>query len=196
MKFLNVTLLVAYLVYAQNIKYLTWLDDKSKYLDTITGALIDIKALNNEKSGVNDFLTLDPEKLNHQKSCEVEITYRNFKKNFNFVTSHSALNFGVLDQYLYVAYFYENNEGDVFRMAQTHIWKVPSDDLFRVYKFRFDPKQKRATISVDDKVVWDYTSVNQLRIFCHNDDKIIFLDGKIMESTLPYVKRLVLSQKD
>ncbi|MFQ3575314.1 MAG: hypothetical protein SNJ77_02655 [Cytophagales bacterium] len=190
-------ILLMFPAFSQKLKQIFWVEEKSKYIESLSGALMDyhdFKKSNSRKANLEHF-TVDSKKINQNESWEISIQYRFFKKNINFLTSHSGLNFGVHDGSLYIKYYYENENNEVFNITQSHIWNIPNDDKFRNYKFKFDSKTKRATISVDEQLVWDFSAINQAKIFWHEEDKIILIDGHIQESAVPYVKSVEISQE-
>lgn len=105
-------------------------------------------------SGKNIDLVIASASLFDQDGIDISIDYRKNEPSGNFFTRGNTFNFGMTKGYILISFRVEDKKGGYETIRATTDYEIPTDDIFRNYRFIYDPVKGKAEIFVNSLIVW------------------------------------------
>ncbi|MBL0103487.1 MAG: hypothetical protein IPP51_06845 [Bacteroidetes bacterium] len=92
----------------------------------------------------------------NQEGIDISIDFsRNSEKSGSFLSRGNGFSFGMEDGYLAVSYRIENKRGGIETVKKKTNYEIPTDPIFRTYRFIYTPLTGKAEIFVNSVIVWN-----------------------------------------
>ena len=107
-------------------------------------------------SGKNIDFIIASSPLFDQDGIDISLDYRRNEPSGNFFTRGGAFNFGMSKGFILIHFRVEDKKGGYETIRAITGYEIPTDDLFRNYRFIYDPIKGMAEIFVNSIIVWSY----------------------------------------
>lgn len=128
-------------------------------------------------SGKNIDLKMDaPDELNIA-GIDISVDYKCLDATGSFFCRGNYFNFGIKDHFIVIQYKVENEKGKTHTVDETTRYEIQEDNLFRNYRFLFDPVKGRGEIFVDNVAVWVSEGEEGNSLWWKKNDQLIIAKG-------------------
>jgi hypothetical protein len=129
--------------------------------------------------GGNDInLEIQGNALFDLEGIDIAIDYRRNEESGNFLTRGNSFNFGMEKGFLIIQYKVENGRNSFSTIKERTNYEVPSDPIFRSYRFIYSPFTGKAEIFVNAVVVWSHQGNANTPLYWKSSENIVI--GKNM----------------
>ncbi len=118
-------------------------------------------------------LVIAPEPVLNPDGIDISLDYRRNEESGNFFTRGSTFNFGMKKGRLMVTYKTSDGNGTMLTVDQTTSYIIPEDDIYRNYRFIYDPGKGRGELFVNDVAIWSNEGEKNFKLFWNKTDPII-----------------------
>jgi hypothetical protein len=98
------------------------------------------------KSSKNFLIELPSIKELNLGGLDVSIDYKYSNKNVSFFSRGKHFNFGIENNRIFISYALKSEDSDPENIRETTSFTIPTDDIFRTYRFHYDPVDGHAEI--------------------------------------------------
>ena len=140
---------------------------------SMTGGRSSSKGLAPGPNGKNIDLEIDDNELFNQDGMDISIDFRRNEPSGDFFTRGRSFNFGMDQGFINISYRIENNLGKIENVTAKSDYEIPSDRVFRTYRFIFTPLTGKAEIFANGLIVWQKQHEKNSALSWKNAGKII-----------------------
>jgi hypothetical protein len=126
----------------------------SKEAHSMNGGRSSTNGIAPGKTGKSIDLEIAGTELFNQDGIDICIDYRYSEKNGSFFT-RNGFNFGIENGFITIQYQVENKQGKIEKVKENTSYEVPSDPLFRTYRFMYNPNSGKAEMFVNSIIIWN-----------------------------------------
>lgn len=126
----------------------------SKDAHSIDGGRSSSKGLSAGSNGKDIDLVLPDGEIWNQEGIDISIDYRRNEKSGNFFTRENGFNFGMENGFITISYRLENKRGGIESIKTKTDYEISEDEIFRTYRFIYNPAKGKAEIFVNGAIVW------------------------------------------
>jgi len=101
-------------------------------------------------------LVIPSSPLFDQEGIDISIDYRRNEESGSFFTRNGFV-FGMNKGFIYTSFRVENQNGGSENVNETTEYEIPMDNIFRNYRFIYNPGTGKAEIFVNSIIVWSYS---------------------------------------
>lgn len=144
-------------------------------------------------NGKDIHLVIPSSPLFDQDGIDISIDYRRNESSGNFFSRGSSFNFGMNKGFITIAYRVDNKKGGYESVTASTDYEIPVDDVFRNYRFIYDPLNGKGEIFVNNIIVWSSSGSPLTSMYWKNAGNIII--GKEMNGggkDIPVFDNLVI----
>ena len=144
-------------------------------------------------SGKGIDLTIPSSTIFDQDGIDISIDYRRNEPSGNFITRGNVFNFGINKGYIVIAYRVEDKKGGYQTVNATTDYEIPVDEIFRNYRFIYDPKKGKGEIFVNSVIIWSSDESPNTAMYWKNAGNVVV--GKDMNGggkDIPVFDNLVI----
>ncbi len=128
--------------------------EASIYAECIPGGMDNTFGLSAGNTGKNIDLKMDATEEMNQAGIDISVDYKCMDASGSFFSRGNYFNFGIKNHFLVIQYKVENENGKTKTVDETTRYQIQEDNVFRNYRFLFDPVKGRGEIFVDNVAVW------------------------------------------
>lgn len=99
-------------------------------------------------------LLINADETFNMPGIDISLDYNCMDENGSFFARGNYFNFGIKDKFLVIKYKTINENGKTQIVDETTRYEVQQDNVFRNYRFLFNPDKGRGEIFVDNIAVW------------------------------------------
>ncbi len=112
------------------------------------------------------------------EGIDISIDYRRNEESGNFLTRGSGFNFGMEKGFLIINYRVSDGRSSFVNVKEKTQFEVPSDPVFRTYRFIYTPSTGKGEVFVNSVVVWSHQGQSNMPLLWKDSENIII--GKNM----------------
>ncbi len=120
----------------------------------LDGGRSSTKGLSAGVNGKDIDLVLADGEIWNQEGIDISIDYRRNEKSGNFFTRENGFNFGMENGFIVISYRLENKRGGIESIKTKTDYEISEDEIFRTYRFIYNPAKGKAEIFVNGAIVW------------------------------------------
>jgi hypothetical protein len=161
-----------------------------------TGGTDNTIGLGPGKTNKSFFFELPAVKELNLGGVDVSLDYRYSNKNCGFFSRGKSFEFGIKNSKIFISYTLINNTSEPIQVMDITSFVIPDDDLYRNYRFHYDPVSGHAEIIVNNITIWSHDHPERMSIKWNekesmlvgknmksNDAKKVFIDNVILKAT-------------
>lgn len=138
-----------------------------------------------DKADVN--LTIPGSPTFDVAGIDISVSFRRSEAVAYFFTRGNSMNFGMTDGYLGVTYRVSNGSGGFNTVNSGNVYAIPADDIFRTYRFVYNPSTGAAAMMVDGVSVWTNNGPSQRNLYWTGSGNVVvgqMMDGNGFSKTI------------
>lgn len=112
------------------------------------------KGLSAGANGKNIDLEISGEEIFKQDGIDISLDFKRSEASGDFFSRGNVFNFGMENGYLAINYSVENSMGKKIMVKEKTNYEIPTDPIFRNYKFTYTPSVGKGEIFVNGIIVW------------------------------------------
>lgn len=124
-------------------------------------------------NGKNIDLEIEDNELFNQDGLDISIDFRRNEPSGDFFSRGKAFNFGMDQGFLIISYKIENNLGKVETVNAKTDYEIPTDRVFRTFRFIFTPLTGKSEIFANGLIVWQKQHEKNSALYWKNAGKIM-----------------------
>lgn len=121
---------------------------------SVTGGRSSTNGISPGKNGKSIDLEIEGNELFDQDGIDISIDYRYSEKSGSFFR-RNGFDFGMENGFVTIQYQLENKRGKKEVVKEKTNYEIPSDPIFRTYRFIYNPNSGKAEIFVNSIIVWN-----------------------------------------
>ncbi len=144
-------------------------------------------------SGKDIDLIIPSSPIFDQDGIDMSIDYRRNEPSGNFITRGNVFNFGINKGYIVISYRVDDKKGGSETVSTTTDYEIPVDEVFRNYRFIYNPQKGKGEIFVNNVIVWSSRESANTAMYWKNAGNVIV--GKEMNGggkDIPVFDNLVI----
>jgi hypothetical protein len=149
----------------------------SRNAEIVAGGKDGSHALSAGNTGKNLNLTIAPNAVFNTDGIDFSIDFRRFEPTGNFISRGKTFWFGIREGRLCIKYTLRQENGRAYEVEELTRYEVPSDTLFRTYRFIYNPAESRGEVFVDNAPVWSHTAEDGDKLVWKQTDPLVIGDG-------------------
>jgi len=149
----------------------------SIFAECVPGGLDGTKGLGAGNALKDINLEIQPTDNLNGDGIDIAIWFRRKEASGNFYTRGKDFNFGMKNGKLVVKYKLTASNGKSYSINEETRYEIPDDDLFRNYRFIYNPTTGKGEILVDQVTVWTNQAAENSRLTWKTNENIIIGEG-------------------
>jgi hypothetical protein len=113
------------------------------------------------------------------EGIDISIDFRRNEESGNFYTRGNVFNFGMENGFIAINYKVDDGKGRSVTVRQKTNYEIPTDPVYRTYRFIYNPASGKAEIFVNSVVVWSNEGNPNTPLYWKNAGNIVI--GKEMD---------------
>ncbi len=150
-----------------------------KTAHSVPGGRSSTQGMSAGTSGKNIDLTIPSSTLFNQDGIDISIDFRRNELSGDFFTRGSGFNFGMNKGFITINYRIDDKKGGYETVSATTEYEIPTDNLFRNYRFIYSPSTGKGEIFVNSIIVWSSPASPNTAMYWKDGDNITI--GKNMD---------------
>jgi hypothetical protein len=128
-----------------------------KYVHSAPGGRASTNGLAPGKEGKNIDLVIPSSPVFDQDGIDISIDFRRNEESGSFVSRGNVFNFGMNKGFICIAFRTDSRSGGEEKINVVTGYEIPIDNIFRNYRFIYNPETGKAEIFVNSIIVWSYS---------------------------------------